>query len=53
MYPNKNYEENNAYVVMQLIKIIEENLSSFLEFFHQKHDIESNINIEVNDEEKN
>lgn len=45
MYPNENYEENNAHVVMQLIKRTGEDLSVFLECFQQKHEVESKINI--------
>lgn len=45
MYPHNNYEEENAHVVMQLIKRTSEDLNNFIDFFGQKHSLEVRINI--------
>lgn len=45
MYPNGNIQYDNCHVVMQLIKRTGEDLSSFLECFEQKHEMESKIDM--------
>lgn len=46
MYPNGELEEDNAHVVMQLIKRTGEDIGNFLECFQQKNVIESKIDIQ-------
>lgn len=45
MYPNNNYEEENAHVVMQLIKRTSEDLNNFIDCFTQRHELEVKLNI--------
>lgn len=45
MYPNGNILYDNCHVVMQLLKRTGEDLSTFLECFEQKHELESKVDI--------